>query len=82
VTDEDLKRLKATPMLNTEIHQTDFELLEALIARLEAAEDCIDDHRGDCLADIGKACSCGYAEKLTKWRKVCGRADLTGEAGK
>lgn len=41
-TDADLKRLKENGMsVNTEIHQYDYEMLQALIFRLETAEKAL-----------------------------------------
>jgi hypothetical protein len=62
--DEELAQAKETFKKSDRIH--------ALIRRLEAAEDCIDDHRKSCLWDVGEQCSCGYQEKLEAWRKSKG----------
>jgi len=74
-TDEDLKRLKeqTDEAVENRWNYPRWIQIQALLARLEAAEACIDDHRGDCLADIGKKCSCGYQEKLDAWRKAAGK---------
>ncbi len=50
-----------------------WEGLTALLARLEAAEACIDDHRVSCLHDIGNPCDCGYQLRLDVWRKAAGK---------
>lgn len=73
-TDDDLNRLKeccASPD-DFMFSVRNIEIL-ALLIRLEAAENCIDDHRGDCLYDIHGNCSCGYEDKIKAWRKACGR---------
>lgn len=68
-TDDDLNRLKRDEMnLNTEIHESDCNLILALIARLEAAEMCcqfmwISEHPiDDSATDAYKA-----------WRKAAGK---------
>jgi hypothetical protein len=75
-TDDDLKRLKELDSAasihdkygNEEIRKA----LPALLARLEAAELCIDDHLARCLWDVNQICSCGYDDKLKAWCKVAG----------
>lgn len=49
-------------------------------AELEAAETCIDDHRGDCLEDVEKECSCGYSDKLKAWRRAKGELNDSEES--
>lgn len=74
-TTDDLKRFKEMPMtwpLGRHFNHEDMGELLALLARLEAAEACIDDHDKTCLADIGRSCSCGYSDKLQVWRKSKG----------
>ena len=46
--------------------------LKALVQRLEAAEECMDGHRGDCLGDLGRQCSCAHDENFEAWRKASG----------
>lgn len=80
-TDEDLKRLKEDLHKNkvrtgirTHIHYRR-EPLEALLARLEAAEALAEDHawhEADC-SSPSEECDCGYAEDRAKWRKAAGK---------
>ena len=71
-TDKDVARYKNYTLWD--IRPVDLlQEIHALIERLEAAEECIDADRGDCLADIGKKCSCGYSEKLANWQKLSGK---------
>lgn len=74
-TDEDLKRFR-----NELDHTDQFPKMTALLARLEAAETCIDDHRGDCLEDVEKECSCGYSDKLKAWRRAKGELNDSEES--
>lgn len=66
--DNDLKLLKEDMDRLGDFNVGNYRL-RPLLTRLEAAEDCIDDHRGDCLSDCGGKCSCGYAEKLETWQR-------------
>jgi hypothetical protein len=56
-TDEDLKLLKERCKQNGTAFEVDDYLLEALIARLEAAENCFDSlgHEYDCILCQGEA---------------------------
>ena len=66
------KLIDRIEFLESQLRAAD-DLTDALIVRLEAAEECIDDHRGDCLADQGRKCNCGYQKKLETWRKAAGK---------
>jgi len=75
--DDDLKRLKE----DLEKHGSDIfepiELWQALLARLEAAENIIEysaGHDEDCdEVQSGDKCSCEYDKLYEAWRKAAGK---------
>lgn len=70
--DEDLKRVKECRKNHTHAPWACFQFQEmgdALLSRLECAEDCIDDHRRSCLHDIGNPCDCRYQLRLDAWKQ-------------
>lgn len=75
-TDDDLKRLKASTMEDAE-WVMDWDLFQALLARLEAAEAVIDaeSHTEMCEDNYleRKGCTCHFQPAIDAWRKVAGK---------
>lgn len=67
-TDDDLKRF------HSEYIEMGSDKIDALIARLEAAEACLRGHDGACLSDIDEPCTCGQYERIDTYRKAAGKS--------